>query len=123
MLMLSAFASWSLTRPGMAEVGGAVQALKAICFDSAGPAFAVLLGFFLAGVSITAGCHKLMPRWLMWVGIVVAVACELATLTVLNFKAGYFIPVGRMVSIPWMLGVALKLPSSIAAKKIDPVVE
>ena len=59
----------------------------------------MLLGFFLAGVSLTAGYYKLIPRWLVWLGIAVAVACELATLTVLNFKAGYFIPVGRMISI------------------------
>lgn len=123
MLILSALANWSLTRPGIAEASGAAQALRSISFASAGPAFVILLGFFLAGVSLTAGCYKLMPRWLMWLGIAVAVACELATLTVLNFKAGYFIPVGRFISIVWMLGVSLKLPSGIAAKRIDPVAE
>lgn len=123
MLMLSALANWSLTRPGIAEAGGAVQALRSISFSSAGPAFVILLGFFIAGVSLTGGCYQLMPRWLMWLGIVVAVACELATLTVLNFKAGYFIPVGRFISILWMIGVSLKLPNSIAARTADPVAQ
>jgi hypothetical protein len=31
----------------------------------------------------------------------------------LNFKAGYFIPVGRFVSIVWMIGVSLTIPMSI----------
>lgn len=123
MLMLSALANWSLTRPGIAEANGAVQALRSISFASAGPAFAIFLGFFIAGVSVTSGCYKLMPRWLMWLGIAVAVACELATLTVLNFTAGYFIPVGRFISIVWMIGVSLNLPVNIAAKRIDPVGE
>jgi hypothetical protein len=43
----------------------------------------------------------------------VAVACELASLSLLNFKAAYFIPVGRFVSIVWMIGVSLTLPASI----------
>jgi hypothetical protein len=113
MLVLSALANWSLTRPGIAEATGAVPALRAISFGGAGPGFAVLLGLFLAGVSITGGLHKLMPRWLVWLGIAVAIACELAALTLLNFTAGYFIPVGRFISIVWMIGVSLTLPASI----------
>ena len=113
MLVLSALTNWSLTRPGIPEAGGAATALRAVSFASAGPGFAVLLGFFIAGVSLAAGLHKSLPRWLMWFGIVIAIACELASLTVLNFKAGYFIPVGRFVSILWMVGVSLTLPISI----------
>jgi hypothetical protein len=112
MLILSALASWSLTRPGVAESTGAVPALQAISFAGGGPGFAVLLGLFIAGVSVTAGLHKLIPRWLMGLGIIVAVACELASLSLLNFKAAYFIPVGRFVSIVWMIGVSLTLPAS-----------
>jgi hypothetical protein len=113
MLILSALSSWSLTRPGVADTNGAVPALQAISFAGGGPGFAVLLGLFLAGVSVTAGLHKLIPRWLMGLGIAVAVACELASLSLLNFKAAYFIPVGRFVSIVWMIGVSLTLPTSI----------
>ena len=53
-----------------------------------------------------------MPRWLMWLGIAVALACELSSLTLLNFTAGYLIPVGRFISIVWMIGVSLTLPAS-----------
>jgi len=113
MLILSSLANWSLTRPGIAEATGAVRALLALSFAGGGPGFAVLLGLFLAGVSISAGLYKLMPRWLMWLGIAVAIACELASLTLLNFTAGYFIPVGRFISIIWMIGVSLTLPAGI----------
>lgn len=118
-LILAALADWSLTRPGTAEVSGAVRALQALSFASAGPGFAVLLGLFIAGVSITAGRHKIMPPWLMWLGLGITLACELAGLTVLNFTAGYFIPVGRFVSIVWMIGVSLTLPVTIASSIHD----
>jgi hypothetical protein len=111
MLFLSALASWSLTRPGVAEATGAVRALQALSFAGGGPGFVVPFGLFVAGVSVTAGLHKLMPRWLMWLGIFIAVACELATLTLLDFRAGYFIPVGRFLSIVWMIAVAITLPT------------
>jgi hypothetical protein len=110
MRVLSALANWSLTRPGIPEALGAAVALRAISFAAAGPAFAVLLGFFVAGVSLAAGRHKSLPRWLVWLGIAVGMACELAAFTVLNFKAGYFIPAGRFGSIVWMIGVSLALP-------------
>lgn len=117
MLILSALTNWSLTRSGIAEATGAAVALRAISFAAAGPAFVVLLGFFVAGVSLAAGLDEVLPRWIMWLGILIAVACELAALTVLNFKAGYLIPVGRFVSIAWMIGLSLMLPTSIP----DPV--
>lgn len=113
MLVLAALTNWSLTRPGIPQAAGAPAALRAVSFAAAGPGFAVLLGFFVAGVSLAAGLHKSLPRWLMGFGIAIGLACECAAFTVLNFKAGYFIPVGRFVSIAWMAGVALTLPRGV----------
>jgi hypothetical protein len=113
MLAGSAMATWSLTRPGVAAASGAVAALQSIGFDGGGPGFAVFLGLFVAGVSVSAGVYKLLPRWLMWLGMVVAAAGELSSVTLLNFTAGYFIPVARFLSIVWIFGVALKLPVAL----------
>jgi hypothetical protein len=117
MLVGSALATWSLTRPGVAAAPGAVAALQSIGFDGGGPGFAVFLGLFVAGVSVSAGMHKLIPSWLMWLGIVVAAAGELSSLTLLNFTAGYFIPVARFLSIVWMFALALKLPTALQSQK------
>jgi len=111
-LMLSALSTWSLTRPGVAASPGAVHALQALGFIGGGPGFAVNLGLFLAGVSVAAGLHKLVPMWIMWPGIIISLACELASFTLVNFTAGYLIPVGRFLSILWMLAISLKLPAS-----------
>jgi hypothetical protein len=116
MLMLSALCGWSVTRPGIAEANGGVSILQALAFAGGGPGFAVPLGLFIAGVSITAGLHRFIPRWLMWLGFLVAVACELASLTLLIWNAAYFIPVGRFVGAVWMICVAVTLPKSIAGE-------
>ncbi|MBT9331229.1 hypothetical protein [Paracidobacterium acidisoli] len=111
MLLISSLSIWSLTRPGIAEADGAVRALQAMSFAGGGPGFTAPLGLFIAGISIPAGLYRLIPRWLMWLGIVVAVACELSTLTLLVWNFSWFIPVGRFVSVVWMIGVAVTLPS------------
>ena len=118
----SALSTWSLTRPGVAAMPGATGALQSLGFDGGGPGFAIFIGLFVAGISVSAGLSKLIPSWLMWLGIVVAAAGELSSLTLLNFTAGYLIPVARFGSILWMIGIAFKLPVSIAARedKLEP---
>jgi len=117
MLIGSALATWSLTRPGVAAAPGAVQALQALGFDGGGPGFAVFLGLFVAGISVAAAGEKRLPWWQMWLGIVIAAAGELSSLTLLNFTAGYFIPVARMLGVVWMLGLALTLPAAVSFKE------
>jgi hypothetical protein len=110
MLILSALSTWSITRPGISGSAGAVRALQALGFLGGGPGFVVPLGLFFAGVSLAAGLHKLVPQWVMWLGVFVAIVCELASLTLLNFKAGYLSPVGGFVGIIWMIALSLSLP-------------
>jgi hypothetical protein len=109
MLVLSALSTWSLTRPGIADAPGAVASLQALAFDGGGPGFAVFLGLFVGGLSFAAARHGLIPRWLEWFGVGVAAAATLASLTLLNFTAGYFIPVARFGSIVWMICISFKL--------------
>jgi hypothetical protein len=116
MLMLSALSIWALTRPGVADDDSVVRSLQAMSFAGGGPGFAVPFGLFIAGVSVTGGLYKLIPRWIMIFGIVIAVACELAAFTLATWNAAYFIPVGRFGGILWMIAVAATLPSSIPAK-------
>jgi hypothetical protein len=110
MLLLAALCCWSVTRPGIAAVDGAVRTFQAMSFASGGPGFTAPLGLFVAGVSISAGLYRLIPRWLMGFGIFVALACELSTLTLLVWNAAWCIPVGRFGSIFWMIGLAATLP-------------
>jgi hypothetical protein len=117
MLMLSALSAWSITRPGVGDTDSVVRALQALSFAGGGPGFVVPLGIFIAGVSVTAGLYRLIPRWLMILGLVVAVACELASLTLVAYNSAYFIPIGRFVGIIWMIAIAITLPASITAER------
>ena len=117
MLMLSALSIWAITRPGVGDEDSVVRALQAMSFAGGGPGFVVPFGLFIAGVSLTAGLYRLIPRWIMILGIVIAVACELAAFTLPIWNAAYFIPVGRFLGIVWMIAVAATLPGSIPANR------
>lgn len=120
MLLLSALTTWSLTRPGISTADGAVRALQALAFAGGGPGFVVPLGIFVAGVSVTAGLYRVIPRWLMVLGLVIAVGCELASFTLVYWNAAYFIPFGRFLSILWMICIAIALPRKITAARTEP---
>jgi hypothetical protein len=111
MLILSALCGWALSTPGITGQPGAVRALQLLGFAAGGAGFVVPLGLLLAGVSVTSGFYRLLPRWLVVLGIVIAVASELATFSLLTWKASYFIPIGRFVSFVWMIGVAITMPA------------
>ena len=117
MLVGSALATWSLTRPGVAAAPGAVVVLQSMGFDGGGPGFALFLGLFVAGVTLAASRGKLILRLLVGLGIVVAAAGELSSFTLLNFTAGYFIPVARLLSIVWMVGLAFELPPALSLRE------
>src|SRR5882757_9810996 len=95
MLMLSGLCGWALSTPGgITGQPGAVRALQLLSFATGGPGFVVPLGLLLAGVSITSGFYRLLPRWLVVLGIVVAVTSELATFSLLTWKVSLLIPIG-----------------------------
>jgi hypothetical protein len=113
MLMLSALAGWALSTADITDTAGAVRALQLLGFAAGGPGFVAPLGLFVAGVSVTSSLHRLIPRWLMWLGILIASASELSTLTLLTWNAAIFIPMGRFISIIWMFCVAATLPTTL----------
>jgi len=121
MLAFSALAEWALSTPEMASLPGGVRVLQLLGFMGGGPGFVVPLGLFYLGVSITAGLYRFIPKWLMWAGIVLGVCSEIASLTLITWKAAAFIPVGRYLGILWMIAIALSLPNrhSDLAARVD----
>lgn len=115
MLFVSALASWCMLRPGVVD-SGSIPLLQALAFACGGPGFAVPFGLFIAGVSVTAGLHRLIPRWLMIFGLVIALACELSSFTLVYWNAAYGIPIGRFLGILWMIGIAVALPRTVAVQ-------
>lgn len=111
LLVVSALAGWALSTPDMASLPGAVRALQLLCFMTGGPGFAALVGLFYTGVAVVSGLHRLIPKWLMWSGLVLGICAMLSTFTLLTWKAAIFIPIGRFLGMVWILAIASRFPT------------
>ncbi len=84
--------------------------LQLLAFAMGGPGHVVPLELLLAGVSITGGLTRQLPRWVMWFGLVLAAFAELSTLTLLLDQAAFLLPLARFPAFIWIICVALTLP-------------
>ena len=110
-LAASALTQWVLASPGVADVTTDARMLQLLAFATGGPWHVVPLGLLLAGGSITGGLARLIPRWLMWFGIVLALVAELSTLTLILEPAIVLLPLARFPAFIWILCIAALLPS------------
>jgi hypothetical protein len=111
-LALSALTGWVISQPGMAIEAGALRALQLFGFATGGPGHVVTLGLLLAGVSVPSAFAKLIPRWLVWLGLIVAAICELSALSLVFPMAGILLPLGRFPAFIWLIGAGFTMPRS-----------
>lgn len=111
-LALSALVEWVLSFVGGSSAQGAVRALHLLAFATGGPGYVVTVGLLVAGVSVTGGLSKLLPRWLMWFGLMVAAVAELASLSLVLVPAMYLLPLARFPAFVWVICVGALLPTT-----------
>ena len=108
-LMLSGAFGWVLS---LTEIAVQVPLAKTVYFLSflfGGVAYAVGFGLLAAGVSVTSYFTRVLPRWVIVLGMIVALAGEFSSLSLVIYPANYLIPITRYVGFIWMLAVAISL--------------
>jgi hypothetical protein len=113
----SAFMLWAMAHPGIANNTSLINALYFMQYAFGGPGFSVFLGLLIAGISIPSGLMKLLPRWLVIFGIVLAVMGELSWFNIITPKALFLIPLTRFPGFVWLIIVGFKLPRTKDIKK------
>jgi hypothetical protein len=112
LLLVSGACTWAMT--GIADQLGAeptVRGLQLVGFIAGGPGMVALFGLLIAGVSVTGGMFRLLPSWLVWLGIVTAGIAELSTLALILEPAAYLVPLARVLGCVWLIGAAVALPT------------
>ncbi len=110
-IAVSALSGWVLTYPGLVNDLAVMRSFQLFQFITGGVAHVVLLGLLLAGVSIPSLFLKLVPKWLVWLGMVTAVLAELSTLSMFFPQLFVLIPLGRFPAFIWMIGAGFAMPS------------
>jgi hypothetical protein len=113
-IMASSCVLWVMAYPGIAQDAGVLRALYYLVFIFGGPGFSVPLGLLLAGISIPAAFMKLLPRWIVVLGLVLAVIGELSWLDMVVPQALFLIPLTRFPAFVWLIAAGFSLPRDIA---------
>jgi hypothetical protein len=79
--------------------------------------FSVPFGLLITGVSVTTGFNKLLPRWVVILGLVVAMTRELGWLDILFPKALLLIPLIRFPGFVWLIAAGFALPNTVDREK------
>ena len=108
-LILSGLSGWIVSLPDIAASAPLAKTIYFFSFLSGGVAYAVGFGLLAAGVSVTSYFTRHLPRWLVALGMIVAVAGELSSLSLIAYPANFLIPITRYLGFIWMLLVAVNL--------------
>jgi hypothetical protein len=113
---ISALILWVLAYPGIAEDPAVNLALYYLAFAIGGVGYSAPLGLLIAGVSVTAGFMKLLPKWMVWFGILLAICGETSFLSLVFPQLIFLIPLTRFPGFIWLIIAGFKLPKSINRK-------
>jgi len=108
-LILSGGVGWILSVPDVLASAQIVKAVSFLNFLLGGVVFAVGFGLLAAGVSVTCYFMRLLPRWLVTFGMLLALTGEVSSLSLVAYPANFFIPITRYLGFVWMFSVAVAL--------------
>lgn len=108
-LFFSGLAGWMLSVPDISDSATVVKAIYFFSFLCGGVLYAIGFGLLAAGVSVTSYFMRLLPRWLTFLGIALAIAGELSWFSLIAYPANFFIPITRYLGFIWMLLAAVAL--------------
>jgi hypothetical protein len=109
-LALSGLLQWTMSYEPL-------RALHLLAFATGGIGAVVMLGLLVAGIAVTAGLHRLVPRTAMWVGLAIAIVAELSTLAILSEPLAVFLPIARFAAMVWLVVVGFMLPKSRESRR------
>jgi hypothetical protein len=116
-MMVTSSLLWAMSYPGVAQDATLIQALYRFSFGLGGPGFSVPFGLLLAGIAVTAGIGRLLPRWLAVLGVLIAVAGELSWFEIVFPKLLLLIPLTRFPGFLWLIAAGFLLPRSVTPMK------
>jgi hypothetical protein len=108
--MTAALAIWTLLRPIINGDSNIVLTLNYFSYALGGPGFSIPMGLLMAGVSVSAGLSKLIPRWIMFLGLFLAACGELSIFNLIFPQLLFLIPLTRFPGFIWVIAVGVALP-------------
>jgi hypothetical protein len=109
LMTISGICGWILSQPGVANDMSIMHAIQLFGFSTGGVAHIAALGLLMAGVSVPCLFGKLIPKWIAWLGIILAGIAELSAFSLIFYPATFLLPIARFGSYAWMIGTGFNL--------------
>jgi hypothetical protein len=114
------FIVWTMINPRVVQHPDALVALYHLSYAFGGPGFSIPMGLFMAGVSVPAGLMKLLPKWIVILGLALAVAGVLSWFHLVSPKLLFLVPLVRFPGFIWLIAVGFALPKTVRTVTASP---
>ena len=115
MLMTSALGGWVISQPEVSSDAVVAHAIAFFVFATGGVGYVVGIGLLVAGVAVPALILGLVPRWLAWLGLILAALSEISFLSLVIEPLQVLLPIGRFGGGLWLIAIGFLLPVTRAA--------
>jgi hypothetical protein len=115
-LLVTAGVLWALGQPGVADHPDLAVALHHLGFALGGPVHVASLGVLVVGIAVTTLFVARTPRWLSYTGVALAAVDVLGSLALLDERLAWLLPVGRFLTLAWLVGICALVPRDRAAR-------
>jgi hypothetical protein len=112
MMMAASAVLWTMAQGGIADDRGVLHALYWMVQGFGGVGFSVPFGLLIAGVTVPAAILKLLPKWLVMLGIAVALCGELSWTNLMWPAALPLVPLTRFPGFVWLIAAGFALPNT-----------
>jgi hypothetical protein len=110
LLAAAGLLTWALGQASDGVAPAVLSLLADLAFALGGVGFVGGVGLLIAGIAVPALIVGLTPRWLAWVGLVVAAAAEVSFFSLLWDGFDILLPVGRFLGLVWLATIGFILP-------------
>lgn len=107
------FTVWAMIHPVITQDPTLTTALYYLAYAFGGPGFSVPMGLLMAGVSVPAALRQLLPKWIVALGLLLAIAGELSSFNLVFPKALFLIPLVRFPGFIWLIAAGFMLPKTV----------
>lgn len=104
------FIMWGMIHPGVAPDATLTTTLNYISYAFGGPGFSIPMGLLIAGICIPAAFLKLLPKWIVVFGLLLALAGELSWFNLVFPQVLFLIPLVRFPGFIWLIAAGFALP-------------
>ena len=106
---------WTMIQPAVVQAPSVLLGLYYLSYALGGPGFSIPMDLLIAGISVPAAFLKLLPSWIVVLGLLLAVAGELSWFNLISLQMLFLIPLTRFPGFIWLIAVGFALPKRTRA--------